>query len=348
MSSHSSSLPYRYRSPGDRKEGRGVQDRLAAGQVHILCMTIAGWRALRRVPTVGTRLCLLTCQSVGPVTMSFSTARIIQELRDKHKSDELEKKLHEKQKAIDVAEKTKRDGQAKGRSTGKKAAVSKKKAKKTSKEQAVLSDVEDSEPERLRRSQAAPTPDVGRGVEETAGEGSGSSGPSLAGEAEIDLVTPEPGDSASDVEIVDDPRMDMNLDRYRYDASAAPRVPTSRTGLADREKSRKAKPALPQPGSIERFVKPTGGASGKENAQPGGSEAHSKAVGTVTIIKVPKIKQEKVKKELPEYPVEEASMKELKECVVCGMEWKPRMMLKTKWVSLSTCINALTGPDTTN
>lgn len=306
-------------------------------------MTRAGWRALRRVSTVGTRLSLLAFQPVGPVTMSFSTARIIQELQDKHKSDDLEKRLHEKQKAIDAAEKIKRDDQAKERSTGIKTAVTKKKAKKVSREKAVLSDVEDSEPERLRRSQAAPTPHIARRVETIAGEGSGSSGPSLNGEPEIDLVTPEPGDSASDIEIVGDARTDMNLDQYRYDASAPPRVPTSRAGLADREKSTKAKSALPQPGSIERFVKPIAGADGKENNKPGGSKGKRKATGAVEIIKAPKAKQEKVK-ELPEYPVDEASMKELKECVVCGIEWKPRIILKTKWVSLLPCVLTTLSP----
>jgi len=340
-------IQYCYESPEDTKGGRDVQDS-SVGQVQSLCMNIAGRRALRRAPTVRTRLCLLTCQLVDPVTMSFSTARIIQELREKHRSDELERKLYEKQKAIGVAAKTKRDSQAKQRSAGRKVAVTGKKAKQTSEEQAVLSDVEDSEPERLRRSQAAPTPQVGCKAQETAGEGLGSSGPSLAGEAEIDLVTPEPGDSASDVEIVGDVRMDMNLDRYRYDASAPPRVPTSRAGLADREKSKKAKSALPQPGSIERFVKPTGKAEGKENAQPGSSKVHGKAVGTVKLIKAPKVKQEKVRKELPEYPVEEASMRELKECVVCSMKWKPKMMLKTKWVSLLACSISLMGPSSPN
>jgi len=332
-------------------------------------MLLNGWRAswsifrLRRCPAASTRL---------PTTiMSFSTARIVQEVRVKYKSDELEAKKHQEQKVIDNNKKKKKKNE-KAVDVKVKAKKSTVKAKQTKVEVDNRDNVvSDSEPERIAEEhEEAQQHEQKNGLatassEEPLNSRTTSVGSILVSEHHVELASPKddlPAGGSPDIEIVK-AELDveyvgaqkLNLDQYRYTKlgrtsgtaspamaidTAAARAVTSRSDLADQ--ASRSKSGMPSPGSMDKFLKtvipqqPEASTSTRSSAETGTEHVEESVQGKKTMsrgngtVKKEKVKKEKV--ELPDYPVSEILMKELDGCVVCGVKWEPRRMLKTKWV----------------
>lgn len=292
--------------------------------------------------------------------MSFSTARIVQEVRDKYRSDELEAKRHEEQRerkakaAIAAAKKKK---------TKTKADKVKKKSDETSSRDSVVSD---SEPERIadeqreaeenkREENASTFAKNGADDAQTVSTDSSSVRELVTPDAQLGLEgSPDIEIFAADLDVEYIGAQKLNLNQYRYkkpattsgpSAVAIARAVTSRSGLADQ--ATRLKSGMPSPGSMDKFLTATTPAQPEASTSTlpavegeiasGGKKTMSKGNGRV---KKERLKKEKV--ELPDYPVSEVLMRELDGCVVCGSAWPPRQMLKTKWVGLS-CVGLELG-----
>lgn len=127
--------------------------------------------------------------------------------------------------------------------------------------------------------------------------------------SKVTLHQIQPPVSANDIITIDEseseevkPQVHVDLSRFKYDPSTL-KVPTSRANLS--ASTSRAASALPPVGAIRQYIK-----KGK---------GKGKAV------------------ELPPCPIDEKLIKELRSCVVCGEDWPPRKMVKTKWNHMFTC-----------
>jgi hypothetical protein len=285
---------------------------------------------LQQAPSKGRRLGI----------MSFTTAKDVQDTRNRYRSDSLEMELHKSMNKDAVSSNGTPSGRARERSASK---LSTKSVVTIESQGSSDEDVvPDSEPDRQAswisqaskyRALKVASLDQTR-IAETTDDKATSPRREI-----IELLSSQPelldkGDSSSEsgIELVDSlPAGQAKrpvLDKYKYE----PNHPIE--GIK--------RPSFPVAGGkgkgpISRSVSTVSSSSTSIPGLPQNEPGPSVPKTSVTKDQAaPKEKKEKKKKEpeiLPPYPVSDSEMKKLEGCVVCETKWVGRQFLKTKWVS---------------